>query len=79
MITKDMSIGEIVEKWPTTVDVFKQHGMGCLGCAIAHFESVGEGAMAHGIDIDALLCDLSMAATRYNPDEGKCQCGCGKH
>ena len=79
MVTKDMSIGEIVEKFPNTVDVFKQHGMGCLGCAIAHFETLEEGANAHGIDIDSLLQDLSMAATRYNPDEGKCNCGCGNH
>ncbi len=79
LINKDMSIGEIVEKWPNTVEVFKKHGMGCLGCAIAHFETLEQGVNAHGIDLDAILCDLTMAATRYNPDEGKCNCGCGKH
>ena len=30
-------------------------GMGCLGCAASHFENIEQGAMAHGIDIDALI------------------------
>ena len=36
-ITKDMSILEVVQKYPDTVDVFVNSGMGCLGCAAAHF------------------------------------------
>ena len=31
-ITKDMSILEVVQKYPDTVDVFVNAGMGCLGC-----------------------------------------------
>ena len=31
-ITKDMSILEVVQKYPDTVDVFVNSGMGCLGC-----------------------------------------------
>ena len=69
MITKDMSIGEIVEKYPNTVQIFKDFGMGCLGCAIAH-----------GIDLDEILCALSMAATNYEHEEAsKCKCGCDHH
>ena len=58
-ITKDMSILEVVQKYPDTVDVFVNAGMGCLGCAAAHFENIEQGAMAHGIDVDQLFKDLN--------------------
>ena len=54
--------------------------MGCLGCAIAHFETLEEGVNAHGIDLDEILCALSMAATNYEHEEAsKCKCGCDHH
>ena len=58
-ITKDMSIMEVVQKYPDTVEVFMNSGMGCLGCAAAHFENIEQGAMAHGIDVDQLVKDLN--------------------
>ena len=58
-ITKDMSIMEVVQKYPDTIEVFMKSGMGCLGCAAAHFENIEQGAMAHGIDIDALMQGLN--------------------
>ena len=60
-ITKDMSIMEVVQKYPDTVDVFINAGMGCLGCAAAHFENIEQGAMAHGIAVDALMKGLNEA------------------
>nr|MBC7245413.1 DUF1858 domain-containing protein [Chloroflexota bacterium] len=64
MITKDMSIGEAVEKYPETIVVFLQHGLGCLGCAVARFENIEQGAKAHGIDVDALIRDLNDAISQ---------------
>jgi len=61
MITKEMSIGEVVTKYPQTIPVFQAHGMGCLGCAVAKFENVEQGASAHGIDVDKLMQDLNDA------------------
>ena len=58
-ITKDMSIMEVVTKYPDTVPVFMNSGMGCIGCAAAHFENIEQGAMVHGIDIDALMAGLN--------------------
>lgn len=58
-ITKDMSIMEVVQKYPDTVEVFMNSGMGCLGCAAAHFENIEQGALAHGIDIDSLMKGLN--------------------
>lgn len=31
MITKDMNITDIVDKYPQTVAVFQNYGMGCFG------------------------------------------------
>nr|WP_231034976.1 DUF1858 domain-containing protein [Pectinatus frisingensis] len=61
-ITKDMSIMEVVQKYPETVDVFAMSGMGCIGCAAAHFENIEQGAMAHGIDIEKLMANLNEVA-----------------
>ncbi|MDH3382158.1 MAG: DUF1858 domain-containing protein [Flavobacteriaceae bacterium] len=59
-----MSIGEVVEKYPQTIEVFMKHGMHCLGCAAAHFENIGQGADAHGIDVKKLVEDLNKAAEK---------------
>lgn len=64
LITKEMSINEIVQKYPDTIEVFFQHGMHCLGCAAAQFESLEQGALAHGIDINPLISDLNKKAKR---------------
>jgi len=60
-ITGDMSIMEVVEQWPQTAQILMEHGMGCLGCAAAHFENIEQGAAAHGIDIESLMADLNKA------------------
>jgi len=62
LINKKMGIIEVVQKYPQTVEAFMKHGMGCLGCAAAHFENIEQGAMAHGIDVDALIADLNKVA-----------------
>jgi len=58
-ITKDNTIEEIVTKNPETMMVFMKHGLHCVGCHVAAFESIEQGAEAHGIDVDALVADLN--------------------
>ncbi len=62
-ITKEMSIVDVVQKYPQTVQVFRNYGMGCLGCAAARFENIEQGAAAHGIDANALVADLNKAVS----------------
>ncbi|MDQ7092138.1 DUF1858 domain-containing protein [Desulfosporosinus sp. PR] len=62
MITGDMSITEIVEKYPKTTDILLSYGMHCFGCMAARFENLEQGALAHGIDVQRLLKDLNAAA-----------------
>lgn len=62
LITKKMGIMETIQKYPQTLGVFIEHGMGCIGCAMAHYENIEEGATAHGMDVEALMKDLNLAA-----------------
>jgi hybrid cluster-associated redox disulfide protein len=59
VITKDMTIQEVVENNPETIRVFLEHGLHCVGCSVARFENIEQGAMAHGIDVDTLMKDLN--------------------
>lgn len=60
--TEEMMIADAVKKNPEAAGVFQKHGMHCIGCAIAHGESLGDGARAHGIDLNALIADLNALA-----------------
>ena len=61
MITKEMSITDIVLDHPEVVPVFMKHGMGCVGCMSAQYESLDQGAEVHGIDVELLVADLNAA------------------
>lgn len=60
-ITKDMSITDIIQAHPEVVQVFMRFGMHCFGCAVAKFENLEQGALAHGIDVDLLVIALNEA------------------
>ena len=61
MITKDTGIIEAVQNHPEILQVFAEYGRGCVGCMAARFETLEQGAAAHGIDIEALVADLNKA------------------
>jgi hybrid cluster-associated redox disulfide protein len=64
-ITKDMTLGEVVQKFPETIEVFSAHGLHCIGCHVAAFETIEQGAMAHGIDdIKGLIKELNDAVSK---------------
>lgn len=59
-ITKDMLIGEVIEKYPKTEPVFKKYfGGGCFTCPGAKMESIGFGATMHGFEPDAIVKELN--------------------
>ena len=58
-ITKEMGIMDIVQNYPETVEVFQKFGMGCIGCAAAHFENLEAGAKVHGFNVDDMVNDIN--------------------
>lgn len=55
MITKDMTIGEIVSADQSKAEVLMSFGMGCVGCPSAQAETIAEAAVVHGLNLDDLL------------------------
>ena len=55
MITKDITIGELLKQAPDVAPVLMSAGMHCLGCPASQGQSLEEAAMVHGIDIEELM------------------------
>lgn len=54
-ITKDMTIGDILDEERETVPFFLEMGMHCLGCPASRGETVEEACKVHGVDADELV------------------------
>jgi len=48
-ITPDMMLGEAVSRYPQTIEVLFKYGLHCIGCHVSAYESIEQGAMAHGL------------------------------
>ena len=58
-VTKEMGIMEIVQAHPEAAAVFQKYGMGCIGCAAAHFENLEAGAKVHGFNPDEMVAEIN--------------------
>ena len=58
-ITKDMTIGDVLDADRTLAPYFFEMGMHCLGCPASRGETVEEACMVHGVDVDELLAKLN--------------------
>ncbi len=71
-ITKDMTIGEVVARYPETAEIMLGYGLHCIGCHVNPYESIEGGAMGHGMKpetIDQLLRDMNEAVSGNNSDK----------
>ncbi len=59
MIAKEMTIGEIIRRYPQTVPIFERYGLTCYECQIAEYEALEHGAGVHKIDVEKLLEELN--------------------
>lgn len=62
MIRKDMTIEEVLRKYPQTAAVFSAYGIDCAECQLSAYENLEHGAKVHGIDAEELLARLNEAA-----------------
>ena len=58
-ITKQMSIGEVLDIDRTTAPIMMEYGMHCMGCPFSMMETLEMGCAAHGTDADELVQRLN--------------------
>ncbi len=58
-ITKNDIIGDVLDNYPETAELFLSIGMHCLGCPASRGETIEEACMVHGADVDALIASLN--------------------
>ncbi|BCJ96726.1 disulfide oxidoreductase [Anaerocolumna cellulosilytica] len=58
-VSKDMTIGEIINVDQGVVSILLASGMHCIGCPSSQGESLEEAAMVHGMDADVLLSTIN--------------------
>ena len=61
MITKDMTIGQLLAEHPEVAPILFEIGMHCLGCPSAQAESLADAAFVHGKDADELVEKINAA------------------
>ena len=61
-IAKESKIDEVFREYPETAEIMKKYGLHCIGCMASRFETIEEGAKAHGLDdkeIDAMIEEIN--------------------
>ena len=74
VITKDMTIGEVVAKYPAVIEPLQEAGVHCVGCHVSYSESLEDGFKGHGMadeQIDEIITKLNKAVEEYKGEEGK--------
>ncbi len=63
-----MIITDVLERWPKTADVFHNHAMACVGCAVAPFYTISDAALVYGFlpeqFIDEMLAVIHVTAAK---------------
>jgi hybrid cluster-associated redox disulfide protein len=61
----DLSVAEIMRRWPATIRVFLDRNMQCVGCPIAPFHTLSDAAEEHGLVVGEL--ELAVDLRRRGP------------
>src|SRR3989344_2458846 len=64
LITKEMTIGDVVNKYPFLANIMTDHGLHCIGCHANPYETIINGCLGHGMEpgeVDELVSKLNNA------------------
>ena len=64
VLTLLTTMAELLEECPKAGQALARRGMACAGCVMAPFETIGEAAVAYGVDPDELLHAVSAVRDR---------------
>lgn len=59
MITKDLTVGEILRIKEDAAQIWMSFGMGCVGCPSSQAETIEDASKVHGLNLQELLDALN--------------------
>jgi hybrid cluster-associated redox disulfide protein len=59
----NMTVAEVLEKWPETVTVFQEFKTACVGCVMAPFDTMADVARIYEMELSVLLEALHAAVS----------------
>lgn len=57
-INGDLTVDEVMRRWPGMIEIFIRRRMLCVGCAIARFCTIREACADHNIPLSDFLAEL---------------------
>lgn len=66
-VSPNMTIGDVVQKYPQLADVLLSYGLHCVGCAVNPYETLEQGALGHGMSkemIEGMIDELNIVITK---------------
>lgn len=74
LITKGMTIGDVVAKYPAVIEPLQSAGVHCVGCHVSYHETLEEGFKGHGMsdeEVESVIKKLNIAVEESKFEEGK--------
>ena len=74
LITKEMTIGDVVAKYPSVIEPLQSAGVHCVGCHVSYHETLEQGFKGHGMsdeEVDMVISKLNLAVEDSSLDNGK--------
>lgn len=57
----DMSLADLMTRWPETIPVFMRHKMLCVGCLVSPFHTIYDACRAYDLDEETFILELLQA------------------
>ncbi|HFQ93838.1 MAG TPA: hydrid cluster protein-associated redox disulfide domain protein [Anaerolineae bacterium] len=61
ILLEELTVEEILSRWPQTARVFNHYSSSCIGCAIAPFCTISDAVTAYGLPRREFVADLQAA------------------
>ena len=66
----ELSVNDIMVRWPSTIAVFLAFGMKCVGCPVGRFHSYAEAMAAHAAPVELMTRAIERAISEDQAKAG---------